>query len=62
LTNCLRMFCNFATQSMDTVWVCGKCISTKDEIINNIIGPNTCLDEELHAREDSYHQRKGLPR
>jgi hypothetical protein len=56
------MFCNFATQSMDTVWVCGKCISTKDEIINNIIGPNTCLDEELHAREDSYHQRKGLPR
>ena len=56
--------CTLANQSMETVWVCGKCMCSKEELNNidsNNLGPSTCLEEILYGREDSHHVRKGLP-
>ena len=56
--------CTLANQSMETVWVCGKCMCSKEELKNidhNNLGPSTCLEEILYGREDSHHVLKGLP-
>jgi hypothetical protein len=56
--------CTLANQSMETVWVCGRCMCSKEELYNidhNNLGPSTCLEEILCGREDSHHVLKGLP-